>query len=332
MVRAQLADGTVLEFPDGTPDDVVDRTVKAHLSGAAPAEAAPEPEKEPQGMWARGIAAEKKRLSEFTEAFKGRAPGALYDATIGLPGAVLDAVKLAFQPTGVPGAVIAAAGGEKDLGEKVLGLQGAKGTGEAVAGLLPGVIPVGGLMGKAAQFAKSTRGTNVLKAVGAKTPGDVSRIRDIADRIDLPVTLGKEKLLNRTKAQIAEVGTELDAAKAGLADLPQAPVGAAIKKVKAERPVVSRTTKKGELIEASGDTELVAALDKKVDDLVAFAGQGRSMKPADIQVLKEQFQSSAQKAYTTARETGQDVGAGAEASEKIAAILRETLETSPGIP
>jgi hypothetical protein len=30
--RAQLADGTVLEFPDGTADDVIDRTVKQHIA------------------------------------------------------------------------------------------------------------------------------------------------------------------------------------------------------------------------------------------------------------------------------------------------------------
>lgn len=33
--RAQLADGTVLEFPDDTPDDVMDRVVKEHVTGTS---------------------------------------------------------------------------------------------------------------------------------------------------------------------------------------------------------------------------------------------------------------------------------------------------------
>lgn len=37
MIEAELHDGTVLEFPDGTPPDVVQRAVKQHL-GAAPAQ------------------------------------------------------------------------------------------------------------------------------------------------------------------------------------------------------------------------------------------------------------------------------------------------------
>ena len=34
MIEAELPDGTILEFPDGTADDVVDRTVKNHLNKA----------------------------------------------------------------------------------------------------------------------------------------------------------------------------------------------------------------------------------------------------------------------------------------------------------
>lgn len=40
-IKAELPDGTVLEFEDGTPDDVIDRTVQQHLRGAAPAAGAP---------------------------------------------------------------------------------------------------------------------------------------------------------------------------------------------------------------------------------------------------------------------------------------------------
>lgn len=37
-IQAQLADGTTLEFPDGTEDSVVDRVVKSHLSSTQPKE------------------------------------------------------------------------------------------------------------------------------------------------------------------------------------------------------------------------------------------------------------------------------------------------------
>jgi hypothetical protein len=40
-ITAQLADGTVLSFEEGTPDDVIDRVVQQHIAGAAPAGAAP---------------------------------------------------------------------------------------------------------------------------------------------------------------------------------------------------------------------------------------------------------------------------------------------------
>jgi hypothetical protein len=39
--RAQLPDGQILEFPDNTPDAVMDRVVKSHISGQAPAPEAP---------------------------------------------------------------------------------------------------------------------------------------------------------------------------------------------------------------------------------------------------------------------------------------------------
>ncbi len=35
-VQAQLPDGTVLEFEDGTPEDVIDRVVQQHIAGGAP--------------------------------------------------------------------------------------------------------------------------------------------------------------------------------------------------------------------------------------------------------------------------------------------------------
>jgi hypothetical protein len=40
-IRAQMADGAVLEFPDGTPDSVVDRAAQEYAAGGAPAPAEP---------------------------------------------------------------------------------------------------------------------------------------------------------------------------------------------------------------------------------------------------------------------------------------------------
>lgn len=43
MIEAELHDGTILEFPDDTPDDVVNRTVKNYLGQSATAPEAPSP-------------------------------------------------------------------------------------------------------------------------------------------------------------------------------------------------------------------------------------------------------------------------------------------------
>ena len=45
QIKAQLPDGTILEFEEGTPDEVIDRTVKQHLTGGA----APKPSKPSDG-------------------------------------------------------------------------------------------------------------------------------------------------------------------------------------------------------------------------------------------------------------------------------------------
>lgn len=34
--EAQLPDGTILEFPDNTPDAVMDKVVKSHIGGSKP--------------------------------------------------------------------------------------------------------------------------------------------------------------------------------------------------------------------------------------------------------------------------------------------------------
>ncbi len=36
MIEARLADGTILSFPDGTDQAVVDRVVKQHVMGSTP--------------------------------------------------------------------------------------------------------------------------------------------------------------------------------------------------------------------------------------------------------------------------------------------------------
>ena len=41
MIEAQLADGTILNFPDGTDQAVIDRVVKQHVMGAASVEPQP---------------------------------------------------------------------------------------------------------------------------------------------------------------------------------------------------------------------------------------------------------------------------------------------------
>lgn len=59
--QAQLADGTILEFPDETPDDVMDRAVRSHIEGSpskdksksAPKKPAPKKERGAFEQWAR---------------------------------------------------------------------------------------------------------------------------------------------------------------------------------------------------------------------------------------------------------------------------------------
>lgn len=64
--RAELPDGTILEFPDETPDAVMDRAVKSHLFNASAKPAAP-----PRSGTAQGRAANQ---SDFAALVSGRAP------------------------------------------------------------------------------------------------------------------------------------------------------------------------------------------------------------------------------------------------------------------
>lgn len=77
-IKAQLPDGTVLEFEDGTPDDVIDRVVQQHIQGSAPepdkaspteqppAEAAPETPAGPN------VAGFEKELGAYYQSLGGK--------------------------------------------------------------------------------------------------------------------------------------------------------------------------------------------------------------------------------------------------------------------
>ena len=75
MRQAQLPDGTVLEFPDNTPDDVMDRTVKKHMGVIPRADARPEP----KPMYDPGVAVQtpgtiKPPMAEDIDAQIDRGP------------------------------------------------------------------------------------------------------------------------------------------------------------------------------------------------------------------------------------------------------------------
>lgn len=58
MIEAELPDGTVLEFPEGTADDVIDRTVKQHLQKKQPQGSTFDRFAEPARAMAQGMAGE----------------------------------------------------------------------------------------------------------------------------------------------------------------------------------------------------------------------------------------------------------------------------------
>lgn len=76
-IQAQLPDGTVLEFEDGTPDDVIDRVVQQHIQGgaSAPDSAAPveEPPAEaaPEAPTGPNVAGFEKELGAYYQSLKG---------------------------------------------------------------------------------------------------------------------------------------------------------------------------------------------------------------------------------------------------------------------
>jgi len=73
-IKAELPDGTVLEFEAGTPDAVVDRVVKQHLAGGAPtpaADGAPTPATEPEATTGPDTAGFEKELGAYYQSLKG---------------------------------------------------------------------------------------------------------------------------------------------------------------------------------------------------------------------------------------------------------------------
>jgi hypothetical protein len=71
--EAELPDGTILEFPDGTPDEVIDRAVRSHLQAAAPAPARSETD---PSLWAGGVV-------PSTDPTEGLSGGRLFGAGAG---------------------------------------------------------------------------------------------------------------------------------------------------------------------------------------------------------------------------------------------------------
>lgn len=65
-IKAQLPDGTTLEFEDGTPDDVIDRVVQQHIGGNAPPAPAPDA---PQGPDVPGF---EKALGAYYQGLGGK--------------------------------------------------------------------------------------------------------------------------------------------------------------------------------------------------------------------------------------------------------------------
>jgi hypothetical protein len=126
--QAQLADGTILEFPDETPDTVIDSTVKRALGGAPPPSPTGEVRAAPTFM--EGVGSGLKSVAKEVLPMAGMVGGGLLGAPVGGP-------------------VGAAAGG---IGGYVLGKQ-ANDTAEALINYLYGnkVRPASEIPGRFAQ-------------------------------------------------------------------------------------------------------------------------------------------------------------------------------------
>ena len=97
--HAQLADGTILEFPDETPDAVMDQAVKSHLTGAAPQAAAPAAN---DGDMARMVSG-KPRGPVMVDGEDAATMPAWKNAAYGLVAPVADTIVGVGQMTGLMG-------------------------------------------------------------------------------------------------------------------------------------------------------------------------------------------------------------------------------------
>jgi hypothetical protein len=331
--------------------------VEAQFPPDAPeAPAAPPPSlTEPPNAWERGIALEKQRFSDMTGGFADQAPGALLGAVKAIPQAVgavagfpqrlIDAglnprtkgVELIDDAGNMASGL---ASGAKDYASKILGFQGARGTGEAIAETVPGMIPVGGIMGKVASGMKSSRINNLIRAVGETSLAGKANIEKLASegRLNPPIALTRGSLKGKVDDLIATEGPELQAAKDAL-DTPAGtgpvPLDEFLKSLKNERPgtpLLRQGPKGPYVVDLSGNPALVSAIDTRINQLIHAAGYEKSIPAGALQKFKEEAQDAASAAYRAAEEAGETSSASAKASEIAASSVKQALETSSSIP
>jgi len=201
MKRAQLPNGVVLEFPDETPDDVMDRAVKRFLqeNPIKPAEPAPVRQIEPPPPGFRDAAAGTLRKAEL--ASRGltdsvlEGVGSLPDAAAWLfrqaglpstpPGFYSDTLKEGFNAAGraVSAPLTAmfpdALKGEQTTADELVYGAG-RGVGDAAKTLIPGALvskaaPAGSLVQRSAQ---ALTAQPVMQAASGAAGGAVGEVTD----------------------------------------------------------------------------------------------------------------------------------------------------------
>lgn len=337
----ELSDGRkfVVETEGGPPSE---QDVLASLSSqsAPAAEAEVAPGQHPMAAYGEG-------------AVKGLGKGLLGMVD---PRTYIDTAKMLYEGATSPStAGPALLQGVARLGRAAIGLEGPEAMGEAHGGLLPGAIPVGGMLGKAGKYARESRASNVITALGEGNSAKKQVIEKLVNsgELELPVSASAKSLQAKLGKVQDAAEVELKTAKGGLSGLPEVSTDPIIKSLESQRPAVQGaakttvtqprtaagfTSKKAEpvvtttAVEGSGNQALLTAVDKQIDELVKLSGSGKAMTPEALQKFKEQAQKAATKAYSVASGTGAEAAAGAEAAEIAAKAVRETLESSPGIP
>lgn len=184
--RAQLADGTILEFPADTPDDVVDRVVKQHISGAKPA--APTAA---NSDFAAMVSGKPKPRSAGQEV--GRQAGLTARYMLSGP---LEFAGIFTDPIAQQLGLGSAREGAQYLGDK-LGLPNPQGAAERVVGdVSKAVTGTGGLLG--------------LSGIAAKSPGLVGSVGSAMSRE--PVLQG---ISSATGAAASSIARENDVGPGG---------------------------------------------------------------------------------------------------------------------